>query len=82
MNSTNVRTDHDIARDRIETAWQRYPTCTSCGSPMSVELDGGSLWIECTSFRGLTGLRRALASGFHDRHRIDVESDTLLAAAA
>ena len=82
MNTITMRTDQDIARERIETAWQRYPTCTACGSPMRMELRGDTLWIECATFRGLTGLRHTLATGFHDRHRVEIDSGTLLAPAA
>jgi hypothetical protein len=75
MTTPITRTAHDIARDRIETAWRAYPFCSECGQPMTIESHDGGLWIECTSLRTLTGFRRRLWAGFHERHPLEVSPE-------
>ena len=81
MITLDTRTDHDIARDRIETAWRDYPTCRACGQPMTIEVRDGGLWMECTALGSLTGLRRLLTAGFHDRHPLDIATEVVAVAA-
>ena len=82
MNSTITRTSDDVARDRIETAWRDYPLCSDCGRPMTIEAHDGSLWVECTSLRELTGIRRLLTAGFHQRPDLEIPVARVAALAA
>jgi hypothetical protein len=75
------RTDADVNRDRIETAWRDHPYCRDCGQPTTIEARDGGLWIECIALRDLTGIRRALSAAFHERHAIEVSTWVLPAAA-
>jgi hypothetical protein len=70
MNTFTMSTDEDLARERIEMASHDHPFCRACGQPMTIEVHGRELWLECSSLRPLRGLRLRLASNFHDRHSI------------
>ena len=76
MNLLTMPTSEDLARERIEMAWREYDFCRACGQPMTIEVHGGSLWIECASLRSLSGTR------MHDRHEIDLPDDGMVQAAA
>jgi len=70
MNTHTTPTDEDLARERIEMASHDHPFCQSCGKPMTIEVHGSSLWIECASLRPLRGIRLRLASRLHERNEI------------
>jgi hypothetical protein len=67
MNTHTTPTDEDLARERIEMASHDHPFCQACGQPMTIEVHGSSLWIECASLRPLRGIRLGLASRLHER---------------
>jgi len=82
MNLLMMPTNEDLARERIEMAWREYDVCHACGQPMTIEVVGSSLWIECASLRSLQGVRRRLSTRFHDRHQIELPDDEMILAAA
>ena len=82
MNTFTLSTDEDLARERIEMASHDHPFCRACGQPMTIEVHGGSLWIECASLRSLSGIRLRLGTRMHDRHEIDLPDDGMVQAAA
>jgi hypothetical protein len=82
MNLLMMPTNEDLARERIEMAWREYDVCHACGQPMTIEVVGSSLWIECASLRSLQGVRRRLSTRFHDRHQIELPDDEMIPTAA
>jgi hypothetical protein len=82
MNLLTMPTTEDLARERIEMAWREYDFCRACGQPMTIEVHGGSLWIECASLRSLSGICLRLGTRMHDRHEIDLPDDGMVQAAA
>lgn len=82
MNALTLSTDEDLARERIEMAWRDYNLCSGCGQPMTIEVHGNSLWIECASLRSLRGIRLRLAARFHDRHAIELPDHGMVLTAA
>ena len=82
MNLLTMPTNEDLARERIEMAWREYDLCHACGQPMTIEVVGSSLWIECASLRLLQGVRRRLSTLLHDHHQIELPDDEMIPAAA
>ena len=82
MNPLTMPNDEDRARERIEMAWREYNLCSGCGQPMTIEVHGNCLWIECGSLRSLRGIRLRLAARFHDRHAIELPDHGRVLAAA
>ncbi len=73
--------DLDLARERIEAAIREHDFCGLCGAPMVISVHDGGMWIECRSLADRRGIRRLLASGLHDRQRIDLPELALPRAA-
>ena len=80
MNSLPMRSDQDLARERIEAAIHDFDHCSQCGRPMTVAVRGLELWLECASLREKRGLSFTIATGFHDRHLIELPDGVLAAA--
>lgn len=72
--------DQDRARELIEDAVRTLAYCGTCGNAMLLVVRDEELWAECTSLSGKHGLRLELASGFHDRHRVELPEGVLSAA--
>jgi hypothetical protein len=82
MKLLTTPTTEDLARERIEMAWRAYDFCHSCGQPMTIEVHGAGLWIECASLRSLRGIRLRFGTRIHERHAIDLPDDGMDEAAA
>lgn len=72
MDTRTTINPEDTARERIEAAIDEAPHACACGRPMVIGTHGDSLWVECESLQGKSGIRLTLASGFHDWREIEL----------
>ena len=78
--ATMTPATEDLARERIEAAIDESTYCTLCGGSMGVAIRGEEMWVECEHLQSKSGLRLALASGFHDRRHVELPEGVLAAA--
>lgn len=80
MQTLHVRTDQDVALERIEAAMRDHQHCAVCGTYMTVVERGKTVRVECASLASKQGIRYLLAGGLHDTFAIELP-ETVRAAA-